>query len=143
MTETVVKHFTVDEANATLPYVRRIVEDIVAEYERWRDAIYRYEVVAAGNTADSGETDEQVALREAVDSIAQRINEFINELASVGCVFKGFEGGLVDFHSQLRGRDVYLCWKIGEPEVAHWHEIEAGFSARQPITADLLPGENE
>jgi hypothetical protein len=143
MTQTAVKHFTVDEANATLPYVRRIVQDIVAEYEQWRDAIYRYEVVAAGNTAETGETAEQVVLREEVDAIAQRINEYINELAGVGCVFKGFEGGLVDFHSQLAGRDVYLCWKLGEPRVEHWHELEAGFSARQPIPAELMSGDNE
>jgi len=140
MTQTAVRHFTVEEANATLPYVRRIVADIVAEYAQWRDAIYRYEVVAAGTTADTGETDEQVALREEVDTIAQRINEYINELTGVGCVFKGFEGGLVDFHSQLNGRDVYLCWKLGEPAVAHWHELESGFSARQPIPPDLLSG---
>ena len=140
--QTAVKSFTVDEANATLPYVRRIVHDIVSEYARWRDAIYRYEVVAAGNTADSGETPEQVVLREEVDAIAQRINEFINELTGVGCVFKGFEGGLVDFHSQLNGREVYLCWRLGEPTVAYWHEIEAGFSARQPIPPDMQSGES-
>ena len=143
MTETAVKYFSVAEANATLPYVRRIVEDIVAEYEDWKDAIYRYEVIAAGNTADSGESDEQIQLRGEVDEIAHRINAYINELTSVGCVFKGFEGGLVDFHSQLHGRDVYLCWQLGEPDVSHWHEIESGFAGRQPLPPELLHGDTE
>lgn len=143
MTETAVKHFSVAEANATLPYVRRIVEDIVEEYEQWKDAIYRYEVIAAGSTADSGESDEQIQLRTEVDEIAQRINGYINELTSVGCIFKGFEGGLVDFHSQLHGRDVYLCWRLGEPDVGHWHEIESGFAGRQPLPPDLLHGDTD
>jgi hypothetical protein len=143
MTETAVKYFSVAEANATLPYVRRIVEDIVTEYEAWKDAIYRYEVIAAGNTAESGESDEQIQLRGEVDEIAQRINAYINELASVGCVFKGFEGGLVDFHSQLHGRDVYLCWRLGEPDVSHWHEIESGFAGRQPLPPEFLHGDAE
>ena len=143
MTETAVKYFTVAEANATLPYVRRIVEDIVTEYERWKDAIYRYEMIAAGSTAESGETQEQIDLREEVDAVAQRINAHINELTAVGCVFKGFEGGLVDFHGQLDGKDVFLCWRLGEPEVSHWHEIEAGFAGRKSLEPRHLQGDGE
>ena len=143
MAEAAVRHFTVDEANATLPYVRRIVEDIVADYHRWRDCIQRYEVLAGGATSQEGETEEQVALREEVDQYAQRINHFINELSRVGCVFKGFEGGLVDFRSRLGDRDVQLCWKLGEPEVAFWHEVDAGFAGRQPLQPQSVIEETE
>ncbi|MGD8726331.1 MAG: DUF2203 domain-containing protein [Gemmatimonadales bacterium] len=142
MTEATVKLFTVEEANATLPYVRRIVEDIVADYHRWRDCIYRYELLAGASKSQDGETEEQVALREEVDGIAQRINEFIGELSVVGCIFKGFEGGLVDFRSQRDGREVFLCWKLGEEEVAHWHEVDAGFAGRQPLTPEPVLGES-
>jgi hypothetical protein len=141
MSESTVKYFTVDEANATLPYVRRIVEDIVADYHRWRDCIYRYEVLAAASKSDEGETDEQVAVREDVDGIAQRINGYINELVGVGCIFKGFEGGLVDFRSRREGREVFLCWKLGEEEVGHWHEVDAGFAGRQPLQPEPVTGD--
>lgn len=142
MTETAVKYFTVDEANATLPYVRRIVEDIVADYHRWRDCIYQYEVLAAASRSDEGETEEQATVREEVDGIAQRINGYINELAGVGCTFKGFEGGLVDFRSHLEGRDVFLCWKLGEEEVGHWHEVDAGFAGREPLQPQPAMGDS-
>lgn len=141
MADTAVKYFTIDEANSTLPYVRRIVEDIVEQYSAWRDAIHRYEIMAAGSTSDEGETQEQVALRTEVDAIAQRINLFIDELAGVGCIFKGFEGGLVDFHSRMDDRDVFLCWKLGEPAVAHWHELDGGFAGRQPLHSELVKRE--
>jgi hypothetical protein len=41
--------------------------------------------------------------------------------------------GLVDFLGEREGRDVWLCWRTGEPAVAHWHEIDQGFRNRQPL----------
>ncbi len=134
------KHFTVEEANGTLPYVRRIIGDIMDEYARWRDGIFKYEVLSAEVKADEGESDEQVALRDNVETIAQRINALIEELAQVGCVFKGFDDGLVDFRSTLDGRDIYLCWKFGEPEIQFWHELDSGFASRQALAKQLVDG---
>ena len=141
MTESAVKHFTLEEANATIPYVRRIVEDIVAEYDTWRDCILRYEVVAAESEADGGETEEQGQLRVEVDSIAKRITALIDELTQVGCIFKGLDGGLVDFQARREGRDIYLCWRLEEPEIRYWHELEGGFAGRQPVTPDFRTDE--
>ncbi len=141
MTETAVKQFTLEEANATIPYVRRIVEDIVAEYQTWRDCIFRYEVIAAESKADEGETEGQEQLRVEVDDIAKRISAFIDEVTQVGCVFKGLDGGLVDFQARREGRDIYLCWRLEEPEIGYWHELEAGFAGRQPVTPDFRTDE--
>lgn len=140
MDEAPTKYFTVEEANGTLPYVRRIIGDIMDEYARWRDGIFKYEVLSAEVKADEGESDEQVALRDTVETIAQRINALIEELAQVGCVFKGFDDGLVDFRSTLDGRDVYLCWKFGEPKIQFWHELDGGFASRQGLAQQLVDG---
>ena len=138
MADEAVRYFTLEEANATLPYVRSIVEDIVKTYQRWRDGVHRYELVAADSRSEVGETDEQAALREEVDAIARQINAYIEELAAVGCILKGFDDGLIDFHSRLDGRDIFLCWKLGEPEVMHWHETDAGFAGRQRIASAVV-----
>jgi len=139
-----VRYFTLEEANSTIPYISRIVEDIVAEYEKWRDCIFRYEVIAAKSTPQTeSETEEQEELRQEVDSVAQRINGYIDELTQVGCIFKGFDGGLVDFRSHVEGRDVFLCWKLGEPEVQHWHEVDSGFAGRQPLVPEFQKGESD
>ena len=106
MAEEKIKHFTLEEANRTLPYVRPIVADIVRTYDEWRAGVKRYEELTALNRSGSGETEEQRAHREAVDKIAQQISAYLEELSSVGCVFKGFDDGLVDFYSKLDGRDV-------------------------------------
>ena len=134
-------YFTLDEANATLPYVRSIVTDVVGAYEDWRACVARYEVVAAKSRSDEGEADEQVALRTEVDRIARRIGGYLSELEGVGCTFKGFDDGIVDFLSKRDGRDILLCWKSGEPAITHCHELDSGFAGRQPLTPEFVSGE--
>ena len=127
------KYFTLSEANRTLPLVKRIVSDITALYPTWRDLVYRYEYAAAQARPEWGESAEQQRLRGEIESVATDINQYLVELEQVGCVFKGFEQGLVDFYGQLDGRDVFWCWKVGEDSIEHWHEIEAGFAGRQAV----------
>ncbi len=132
------KLFTVDEAQRTLPLLRRIVRDLIQEYARWRTAVGRYELLAAGVRAEWGETPELVSAREAVTDSAQVVNDYLRELDQIGCVFKGFESGLVDFYSLREDRLVFLCWSLGEERIAFWHEVDAGYAGRQPIDDRML-----
>jgi len=133
-----VRLFTVAKANSALSLVRPIVDDLTAEHPRWKDLVARYELLVAGARAERGETPEMVALRKEVDRAADRVNGFVQELEQVGCVLKGFEQGLLDFYGLYQGRVVCLCWQRGEEAVQHWHELEAGFAGRQPITREFL-----
>lgn len=131
------KYFSVEEANRTLPLVQRIVADITAEFPAWHERVGRYEVVAGGSRADDGESEEQRRLRMEIEQIARRVNDYLDELREIGCVFKGFEEGLVDFYGRLEGRDVFWCWRLGEPRIAYWHEVDAGYAGRRPIPAEV------
>jgi hypothetical protein len=132
------KLFTLAEAERTLPLVRRIVADLMAEYPRWRAAVSRFELLTGGARADWGETSELVAARDDVTAAAACINRYLKELEAIGCVFKGFDAGLVDFYSLREDRPVFLCWRLGEERITHWHEVDAGFTGRQPIDAAIL-----
>ena len=132
--------FTVAEANNTLPLVRRIVGDLLEEYPRWRSAVSHYEVLSGGARADWGETPELLNARLAVTTLAERINGYLGELSDIGCVFKGFDAGLVDFYSLREDRLVFLCWRLGEGSIQHWHEIDAGFTGRHPLDPSILTG---
>lgn len=127
------KYFTLSEANRTLPLVKRIVADITALYPEWRSLVNQYEVVAAQARPDWGESAEQVRLRLEIEAVARRMQEFLRELEQIGCVFKGFDEGLVDFHGRLDDRDIFWCWKQGEDEIRHWHDLDAGYAGRKAV----------
>lgn len=64
------------------------------------------------------------------------LSEDLQRLKQYGCMLKNLEGGIVDFPARLKGRDVLLCWRLGEESISHWHEVDAGFHGRQPIDAE-------
>ena len=126
--------FTIDQANRTLPLVRRIVADIVQTYEVWQAEVRAFELAAL---APEGSERNPVAVaheREA-QRLATEITGFVRELEALGVEFKGYDIGLVDFPSRIGDRTVYLCWRLGEPAVQYWHETNGGFAGRQPIEA--------
>jgi len=135
-----VKVFTAAEANRTLPLVSRIVRDIVEAHPRWRGLVSQYEVAALGAQPDRGESDDQKRLRAAIDEVASRIDGFVRELDEVGCHLKSYEDGTVDFYARHQDRLVFLCWRLDEPAVAYWHEVDAGFAGRQGVTAAFDAG---
>jgi hypothetical protein len=127
------KFFTLAEANRTLPLVKRVVQDIASLYPSWKDLVARYELIAAEARPDWGESPDQLGLKAQIDDVARKINACLVELEQVGCEFKGFEAGLVDFHGKLDDREILWCWKLGEDRITHWHDLDAGFQGRQPI----------
>ena len=128
------QHFTVEQANRTLPLVSRIVADIVQTYERWQQVLRAVEVASAGPRA--GESNGEAAqLQREAQRHAADITSFVRELEMIGVEFKGYDVGLVDFPARVGDRTVYLCWRLGEPEVQYWHELDGGFAGRQPIEA--------
>lgn len=130
--------FTLEEAEHTLPLVRRIVADLVAEHPGWRAGVSRYEALSLAANAETGETPEMVEVSMDVARRAERIDGFLRELEEIGCTFKGFESGLVDFPSLRNDQPVYLCWRLGEDRISAWHDLEAGFDGRQPIDEAIL-----
>jgi hypothetical protein len=130
--------FTLEEAERTLPLVRRIVADLVAEHPAWRAGVSRYEALSLAADPTAGETAEMVAVRADVAQRAERIDGYLHELEVIGCLFKGFESGLVDFPSLRNDEPVYLCWQLGESRIVAWHDMETGFAGRQPIDDAIL-----
>jgi hypothetical protein len=127
-----VKLFSVEEANRTLPLVRRIVQDIVQAHAAWTRVVQRFEVAAASSRAESPHPEAETLQRDA-EVLAREIQEFVEELQDLGVEFKGFELGLVDFPSEREGRPVFLCWKLGEDAVSFWHEVDEGYAGRRPL----------
>jgi hypothetical protein len=123
--------FTVEEARALLPEVREIAESMQQhkrEFERQRSLLKEAGTHAAGNGHGSPNA---LSAQTAAERQVQEIQDRIEQLARMGVEVKGIDDGLVDFPSMRDGRIVYLCWRVGEPDILYWHELEAGFRGRQ------------
>jgi len=135
------RRFSLEQANKALPLVSRIVRDIVATHQNITTLQAKQAPAATGkggkvvkpavavdkNTSKFGGDKE---LEAAVD----RLQGFVDELMSIGVELKDYQTGLVDFIGRHQGRDVYLCWKLGEESVTHWHELHTGFAGRLPVS---------
>lgn len=126
--------FTIEQANRTLPLVRRIVGDIVRGYADWQESVKRLELAAAARDEAPERPGERDQLERRTQSIAAEIDSFVRELESLDVELKGFDSGLVDFPGEKDGRPIYLCWRLGEPSVQFWHELDAGYAGRQPLS---------
>ncbi len=124
------RHYTVEEANQTLPYVRGIVDEICEAYR----AIQELGRVHNGTPPDSEQ--ERTDLRRDIRERAQRLKECCEELEQIGAELKDYESGLVDFPALLCGEEIYLCWRSGEKTIDFWHDLDAGSAGRQPIPQD-------
>jgi hypothetical protein len=123
------KLFTVEEANRTLPLVKRIVEDLFRDHRLWEEKVRQFELATVGSSPEHPDV-----IAELLQIEAQRLaSDFIAELNDLGVICKGMDTGLVDFRGQIDGREVFYCWKLGEPSVQYWHEIDAGFVGRQRL----------
>jgi hypothetical protein len=132
------KYFTAAEANAMLPLVRAIVADIAELAHELRERHERLtHIPPARRNALTDAHKEELELVEAeMERGQERMREFEKELRQLGVEMKDYFTGLIDFPCLMNGREVYLCWRLGEPEVQHWHELEDGFAGRQKLLAD-------
>ena len=132
------KTFTLEQANRTLPLVSRIVGDIVSLYPRWMECMSELDLLNVAPQTD-GEAPRREQVERRAQSLAREIDGCIHELRALGIEYKmPLDAGLVDFPGELEGRPIYLCWRLGEEAVMHWHELDAGFAGRRPIAAPAL-----
>jgi hypothetical protein len=134
------RFFSVDDANKALPLVKRIVGDIVAQSHVVSDLRRRLDSVGQNRKRPAGDPywEELAQSQSEMEAEEAKLSEYIEELTRLGVELKGPEG-LCDFPSLREGREVYLCWRLGEPEVQYWHEVDAGFSGRQPLAILAVP----
>ena len=129
------KYYTPLEANRALPLVRAIVQDI-AELSRdlreRQDRLTRVQPPKRGSLTPAYQEELQLAQAE-FERDRERLGEFEQELKNLGVELKDDFTGLIDFPCWMDNREVYLCWRLGEKEVAFWHEIDAGFAGRQRL----------
>ena len=133
--------FTLDEAIALLPTIQPILHrimDLRIRLERAeRDtASQHWKARTNGHASYEGAAGESSAGGEAQSqrtTLRNELNAELVRLHDLGVELKDPAIGLIDFRSLREGRVVYLCWRVGEPTIAYWHDLDTGFAGRQPL----------
>ena len=134
--------FTLEAANSLVPQLRDIVERQLtrrAEIEERLKALATATGEVPTELTPPGPSDSppvRALKRDLLEKIGA-YQEGWSEVEQLGAVLKDPRTGLVDFYGHVDGKAVWLCWKYGEEEIAHYHALDEGFSARKPIGASL------
>ena len=135
------RHFTVTEAERMLPEVDRALRDALfhkAEYqaaEAELNATMQGIRMAGGSRVNPGPI---LATRARRDASTGALREVFEKIEQMGVLVKDLDIGLIDFLSHYQGREVCLCWKLGEERIRFWHGMDEGFAGRKPIDDEFL-----
>src|SRR5215831_12744525 len=123
------KRFTLTEAESLLPEIGSIMREAVALKAKYLAAEEAIQTFAQRVAMQGGVlVDRETVLQNRADRDAhgERLKSAVERLQEFGCVIKDLDIGLVDFPTLFRGREVYLCWKMGEPGIRFWHGMDEG-----------------
>lgn len=122
------KYFTVEEAESLIPKINEIIQaasstriQIEAKVDHWRKI-----------QKTIGEVEEAV-IRGQIDFLATHLEKQLGEITALGCIPKNLDDGLVDFPARVESKEAFLCWRIGETSITHWHGLTEGFKGRKPL----------
>jgi hypothetical protein len=137
----VARHFTLQQAEAVLKEVERGLRQAVALRQELAGVLAGLAEVARHVSLSGGalvDREQLRAVRARRADLAQGLKAAVEAVQSCGCLIKDLNAGLVDFPAWFCGREVYLCWRLGEDRIGFWHEVEDGFRGRRPIDRYFL-----
>jgi hypothetical protein len=130
------RFFNLKEAEGLLPKVEHLLRDALfhkAEHDRVNEQL-NTELnrirMAGGVRVNPGPL---LEMRTTRDASVSALKQSLGEIQEMGVLVKDLDIGLIDFPAQYQGREVYLCWKLGEDRIEFWHEVDAGFRGRRAI----------
>ncbi len=122
------RYFTLSEANETLNTIHPLLEEIQAIRQKVLSSqpdIWSALEKSVGNGGNR-------SLSLLIEDFEQ-LDALVHSILELGVLIKDINTGLLDFPALRNGREVYLCWQLGEGEIAFWHEVDSGYAGRQPI----------
>ncbi len=122
------RYFSIEEAEALIPTLTSILQAaqetksmIEKKVEQWRKSHKKMSIV------------DETVVRGQVDFLASQLETQLGEIAELGATPKDLDLGLVDFPARIDGHEAYLCWKMGEEKIKHWHGLTEGYAKRKSI----------
>jgi len=121
------KHYTLEEARALLPRVRQWLGELDGLQEKVESLDKRVgSLIASGDDAGGPSVNQLARTLADCKSILHQFNSRDIQIKDLG-------RGLIDFPSMREGREIFLCWEKDEDDIEYWHDLESGYSGREPL----------
>jgi hypothetical protein len=121
------RHFTREEASALLPRLKEMLLQLRSSKDQLTDTEAHEALSEAAPGNGGGEEGKQVGVA------FLEVRRLLGAIEESGIVLRDIDRGLVDFPAVIDGREVYLCWELGEDDVAYWHDLDSGYRGREPL----------
>ena len=122
------RYFTLSEANETLNAIRPLVDEIQAIRQKVLSSQPEIWSALEKSVGNGGNRSLSLLIQDF-----EQLDALVHSILELGILIKDINIGLLDFPALREGREVYLCWQLGEGEIAFWHEVDSGYAGRQPI----------
>ncbi len=135
------RYFTLAEARAALPLVSPIIREAVLAKSRFTEAekalqdLSRRILMMGGINVDTSVAE---SWKSQYDSSGQTLKSALERIEAMGILVKDLDIGLIDFPTLFHGQEVYLCWRMDEDNIGHWHGVHEGFKGRRPIDKHFI-----
>ena len=130
------RYYSIDEANAAIPEVERILiglrdqrEELIAR----RDRVVELSPKDDDGSPTAGAAEQIRLLRLSMQGLIDQMQAGVARLVEMDITLRDISSGLIDFPALVSGRPIWLCWRLGESLVEHWHAHDEGFDARRPL----------
>jgi hypothetical protein len=121
------RHFTLEQANGLVPVIHDLMLGLRAAHDELARGARDTEFTLLAETSGGAWPGLERAEAAVTVSLA------FESLGELDVLVRDVERGIVDFPTLMDGREVYLCWHVGEPQITHWHELDSGFAGRRPL----------
>jgi hypothetical protein len=130
--------FSLEEANVLLPHIADFLEQArglneasinLRSHLKELVTLWGQQIFEKGNP-DYSYYSARIAEREA---LAKELHAALSKITEMGAIVKDLDEGLVDFYCRHNGQLVFLCWKLGESRIGHWHPISGNYKVRRPV----------
>lgn len=125
------KHFTLEEANKLVPEFSQYIEEIFQLHEILKPERKQKELVTQTLSKNGGWSKSAEYLENSF-----KVSKILDKILATGAVVKDLQRGLIDFPHLSEGKEIFLCWEVGEKEIKFWHDLESGYPGRQPLYLD-------
>jgi hypothetical protein len=117
--------YTLDRANDRIAELDEMLLVLRAQRDELRELKIVFDSTEPG--------DDQRRIRLRMQGLVDQMQASVARIDGWSITLRDIDTGLVDFPALVAGRQVWLCWQLGEGTIAWWHELDDGFGGRRPL----------